>query len=107
MALPVGEKRINPDITKAYYRAKGLRDEFEENDFIRLFNKFINWINRMIYGKPDFFTKKEEELIDIVLDVVDDVYKADYTKFIRDYWLEGDKIVNKDGVEYEQKDRTN
>lgn len=78
-----GTKRSNPDINKDYFVEQGYKDRFEENWFKRMFNKFYNWINEIFGRIKAFETVNEAALRNMVMDIVDDVYKKDYKKFIR------------------------
>lgn len=84
----IGEKRENVDIDKDYFLKRGFRSIYEDNSLLLLFNKLWNWIDKYIFNNKINFIKAQEELLDIVSDIVDDVYKQNYSKFIRDYVLE-------------------
>ncbi len=83
----IGTKRGNPDINKAYFESIGHRDKYAQNVLMRLINKIYNWIQENIFNNKAFTTYNNEALEDLVLDVVDDVYKLKYEKFIRNYYL--------------------
>ena len=101
----IGKKRKNPDISKDYFESIGYRDKYADNFFIRMFNKLMNWIQENIYGNKAVTIYKEAELIDTVLDIVDDVFKKDYTKFIRGYYqdLSTGEFISSKGEVFEQK----
>jgi hypothetical protein len=100
----IGEKRINPDLTKDYFEAKGFKNKYAENPLVRAFNKLLNWINQNILGVSAVNEYNSEELKNLVLDIVDDVYKQDYTKFLRSYKKDKNgNIVNEKGEVFEQK----
>lgn len=100
----LGEKRENVDIDKDYFLKRGFRSIYEDNSLLVLFNKLWNWINKHLFNNKINFIKTQEELLDIVSDIVDDVYKQSYTKFIRDYVLEDGVFRSlKDGSLLEQK----
>ena len=93
------KKLSNVDMDKNYYAAFGQRNPYEENRLKRWYNKVYNFINEFLHalaGNPIYTKfKTEQELQDFVLDVVDDVYKQDYTKFLRN-------LILKDGVLYKK-----
>lgn len=67
----------------------------------------MNWINENFLGRKAINTNyTEAQLQNLVLDIVDDVYKKDYTKFIRSYDRNenGDIVSLKNGEKYEIKD---
>jgi hypothetical protein len=101
----IGKKRTNPDIDKDYFISKGYKDIYEKNWLLRLFNKIWNFIYEKILNNPVINEYSEQELTNIVLDIVDDVYKKEYTKFIRSYTEGPDGVFRdiKDGTILEQK----
>ena len=102
----IGTKRGNPDINKAYFESIGHRDKYAQNVLMRLINKIYNWIQENIFNNKAFTTYNNEALEDLVLDVVDDVYKLKYEKFIRNYYLseEDGNWYDMKGQMYEIKD---
>jgi len=69
-----------------------------------LFNKIWNFIKEKILKQSAIKNYNEEQLKNIVLDIVDDVLKADYKKFIRSYSVnESGEVVDTKGTIYEQK----
>jgi len=82
----IGEKRTNPDISKEYFESIGYKDKFEENWRKRLWAKIYNWIQKNIFNNKAITIYTEQELTDVVMDIVDDVYKKDFKKFIRSYY---------------------
>jgi hypothetical protein len=102
-----GEKRKNPDLDKDYFKNLGYKNKYEENTLKRLWNLLMNWINENFLGRKAINTNyTEAQLQNLVLDIVDDVYKKDYTKFIRSYDRNenGDIVSLKNGEKYEIKD---
>ena len=81
----IGEKRKNPDIDKKYFEQLGYWDKYEMNFFKRMYNKIMNWFLEFFQGAAVNTKMSEMELKDMVLDIVDDVYKKEYSKFIRSY----------------------
>ena len=100
-----GQKRTNPDISKEYFESQGYRDKYEQNWFKRMFNQFMNWLNETLGKIKAFETLHEGLLKDVAMDIVDDVYKKDYTKFIRGIIEETPgNFVNSKGQPLEVKD---
>jgi hypothetical protein len=95
----------NPDISKEYFEKLGHKNIYEQNGFIRLLNKLYNWIQEKILNNKIEFVKKEEELKNIVMDIVNDIYENDYKKFIRKYIKEEDGVIRdiSTGEVFEQK----
>ena len=99
-----GEKRDNPDLDKSYFENLGYKDKYEQNWLKALFNKIWNFINETILNNPAVREYNEAELKDLVLDIVDDVFKNDYKKFIRSYYTnEQGQVIDSKGNEFEQK----
>jgi len=99
-----GSKRKNPDISKEYFESLGYKDKYAENWIIRMFNKLWNWWQANIKDNKAITIYKEAELRDTVLDIVDDVYKKNYEKFIRSYYEDSNgKFFSSKGEEFEQK----
>lgn len=100
-----GQKRTNPDISKEYFESQGYRDKYEQNWFKRMFNQFMNWLNETLGRIKAFETLNEGVLRDVAMDIVDDVYKKDYIKFIRGIVEETPgNFVNSKGQPLEVKD---
>ena len=99
----IGEKRVNPDITKDYFAEIGHKEKYVDNKLVEIFNKVFNWIQEYVFKNVAVRTLQEEELKNLMLDIVDDVYKQDFKKFIRVFYEQDGKIVNKKGEEYERK----
>jgi preprotein translocase subunit SecE len=97
-------KRLSEDITKEYFKKRGFRNIYEENILIKLMNEFLNWINEKIFNNEKFEKYDIEKLNDLVLDIVDDIYKEDYIKFLRGFKKEGEKIITPKGEELVLKD---
>lgn len=99
-----GSKKENPDIDKAYFEKLGYRDKYEQNWFVKQFNLIWNWFKEKVLGNKAITIYKENELIDTVMDIVDDVYKKDYKKFIRSYYEDPEgRFFSSKGEEFEQK----
>ena len=81
-----GQKRTNPDISKEYFESIKYKDKFEETWYKRIFNKLWNWLQANIFNNKAITIYSEQELTDVVMDIVDDVYKKDFNKFIRSYY---------------------
>lgn len=100
-----GEKRFNPDIDKEFLRVAGYKDKFEEDWIKRVWNKFLNFIREYVRNKPAFEKLNEGVLTSVALDIIDDVYKKDYKKFIRKIIeTKNEKFVNTKGEPLEIKD---
>ena len=101
----IGKKRTNPDIDKDYFKSIGYKNKYAEDWITRMFNTFMNWIKENILNNKAITIYKEAELRDTVLDIVDDVYKKNYIKFIRSYYEDPNtgKFFNSKGQEFEQK----
>jgi hypothetical protein len=99
-----GEKRDNPDLDKSYFENLGYKNKYEQNWLKAFFNKIWNFINENILNNKAIKIYNEQELKNLVLDIVDDVFKNDYKKFIRSYYTNKEgKIVDTQGNEFEQK----
>jgi hypothetical protein len=97
-------KRLSEDVTKEYFEKRGFRNVYERNILIKLMNQILNWINEHIYNNERFETYDEAKLQDLVLDMVDDVYKEDYIKFTRGYKMVDGKVITSEGNELVLKD---
>lgn len=100
-----GKKRENPDLNKAYFESLGYRDKYAKNWIVKMFNKIWNWIQENIKNNKAITIYTEPQLMDTVMDIVDDVYKQKYNKFIRSYYEdpESGKFFSSKGEEFEQK----
>lgn len=100
-----GNKKSNPDLSKDYFESLGYKDKYAENWLTRQFNAIWNWIQEHILGNKAITIYKEAELRDTVMDIVDDMYKKNYSKFIRSYYQDGatGKFFSNKGEEFEQK----
>jgi LysM repeat protein len=101
----VGKKRKNPDISKDYFESIKYKDKYAESWLIRMVNRIWNWLQENILNNKAITIYKEAELRDTVMDIVDDVYKKDYTKFIRSYYEDSitGKFFSNKGEAFEQK----
>lgn len=99
-----GNKKQNPDISKEYFESIGYKDKYAQEWYKKLWNRFLNWLQEHILRNKAITIYKEAELRNTVLDIVDDVYKKNYSKFIRSYYQnENSKFFNNKNEEYEQK----
>jgi LysM repeat protein len=99
-----GKKRDNPDISKDYFEKLGYRDKYEQNWLLRMLNLVWNWTLDNVFNKKVINIYKEKQLRDTMLDIVDDVYKKNYKKFIRSYYEDADgKFYSTKGEEFEEK----
>jgi stress-induced morphogen len=94
----------NPDIDKTYFENLGYRDKYEVNVLKNLLNGVWNWINKNILQNKPFREVDEQGLKDTILDIVDDVFKQDYKKFVRNTFMKDGKLYKQDGKELELKD---
>ena len=101
----IGEKRNNPDISREYFESLGYKDKYAQNWFIKMLNRFYNWLQANIFGNKAITIYSRDELTDVVLDIVDDVYKKNYNKFIRNYYQDTNtgEFFDKKGQKFEQK----
>lgn len=90
-------KRLSEDISKEYFEKRGFKNPYAENVIIRLMNELLNWINEKIFNNEKFENYDVDKLNDLVLDIVDDIYKEDYIKFLRGFKKEGDTIITPKG----------
>lgn len=104
LGVTPGTKRLSEDVTKEYFEKRGFRNVYERDILIRLMNQILNWLNEKIFNNERFETYDVDKLNDLVLDMVDDVYKEDYVKFTRGFKMVGDKIITPAGQELVLKD---
>jgi hypothetical protein len=97
-------KLDNPDITKEYFEGLGLKDQYEKKWVKRIWNKLYNFIQEKFFGVVKFEDYNEEKLTNTVLDLVDDVFKKDYSKFISTVVEKDGKIFDNKGTELELKE---
>ena len=100
--VDVTKVRENRDIDQAYFKSFGLKPKFEENVLKKMYYALYNFVRKLVLnlmGKPVFEKYNEETLKELALDIVDDVYKQDYKKFLR-------TLVLKDGVLYKKNKET-
>lgn len=97
-------KRLSEDVTKEYFEKRGFRNIYEKNVLIRLMNQILNWINENIFNNERFEKYDLDKLNDLVLDIVDDLYKEDYIKFTRGYKMVEGKVITPAGEELVLKD---
>jgi hypothetical protein len=104
LGVTPGTKRLSEDVTKEYFEKRGFRNIYERNILIRLMNQILNWLNEKVFNNERFEKYDMDKLNDLVLDIVDDVYKEDYIKFTRGFKKVGDKIITPAGEELVLKD---
>lgn len=97
-------KRLSEDVTKEYFEKRGFRNIYEKNMLLRLMNQILNWINQNIFNNERFEKYDIDKLNDLVLDMVDDLYKEDYIKFTRGYKMVEGKVITPTGEELVLKD---
>jgi len=97
-------KSPNEDINKEYFSKRNYKNPYQSNKIKKLFVDLWNFINEYFFKNSKFDKLNSQDLNDLAMDIVDDVFKKDFSKFIRVYSKKGDKIVDKDGVEYETKE---
>jgi len=71
----IGPKNKNPDLDNDYFASLGYRNKFEKNLLLFYFNKIWNWVNKTFFNKAVRTDLNENDLKELVLDIVDDVYK--------------------------------
>ena len=105
-AFVLNKKTENVDIDQAYFRKRGfLNDVYENNPLKKVLKQFWNFISKNVFGNTKFDIQTSETLKETMMEVVDDVYKNDFTKFFRVYAEnENLEVVDRKGVKYEQKD---
>jgi hypothetical protein len=93
----------NPDIDKNFFDKFGFLNPYAKTKMKTVFAALYNWIRELFKGKP--FTKyHREKLDDLLFDLVDDVYKKDFKKWIRGVELKDGMLYDKKGNLLEQKD---
>jgi hypothetical protein len=92
----------NPDIDKNFFEKFGFLSPYAGTKLKTVVNVVYNWLRELIKGKP--FTKYDrEKLNDLLFDIVDDVYKKDFKKWIRGVELKDGMLYDKKGNLLEQK----
>lgn len=91
------KKRVSKDIDKEYFSQKGFKNPYEESWLLRMWNKLYNFLREKVLGIKKYNDVSEQDLIDIVLDIADDVYKEKYEKWTRGFRKQGDTIIGPDG----------
>jgi len=104
LGVTPGTKRLSEDVTKEYFEKRGFRNVYERNILIRLMNQILNWLNEKVFNNERFEKYDMDKLNDLVLDIVDDVYKEDYVKFTRGFKMVDGKIITPAGQELVLKD---
>lgn len=85
----------NPDIDTNFFQKFGLLTPYAGTKLKTVFATVYNWLRKLIKGQP--FTKYDREKLDnLLFDIVDDVYKKDFKK-----WIRGVEV--KDGMLYDKK----
>jgi len=99
---PPKVKRPNRDVDMAYLQEYGVPNPYKYEGFIqdlvKVFADFKIWLSGIF--KPI----SEQELIDVALDIVDDIFKEDYKKFTQGVERKGDHLVKPDGTILHLKD---
>ena len=92
----------NPDIDATFFAERGYLSPYANTILKTVFAAVYNWVRRMIKGKP--FTKYDsQKLNDLLFDIVDDIYKKDFKKWIRGVELRDGMLYDKKGNLLEQK----
>ena len=89
------DKIENIDIDAGYFEKMGRKNPYKGTSLEKIWAKIFNFF-KDTFGKKVFEKYNEDKLKSLVLDIVDDVYKEDYSKFLR-------SIVEKDGKLYDSK----
>ena len=91
------QKRISEDIDKDFFLKRGYLDTFEKDisPLQQTFRQIYNWFRKLL--TPSVFEKyNREDFTQLGLDIAEDIFKNDYSKFLRG-------IVEKDGELYTSK----
>ena len=92
----------NPDIDTNFFQKFGLLTPYAGTKLKTVFATVYNWLRKLIKGQP--FTKYDrEKLDDLLFDIVDDVYKKDFKKWIRGVELKNGMLYDKKGNLLQQK----
>jgi len=92
----------NPDIDAQFFAEKGFWSPYAKTLLKTFIAAAYNWIRNIIKGKP--FTKYDsQKLNDLLFDIVDDVYKKDFKKWIRGVEVRDGMLYDKKGNLLEQK----
>lgn len=97
-------KEKNPDISKEFFEKQGYKDRYSQNWIARKWNRIWNFVMEAFGKLVSIRTYNEDKLISMALEIADDVFKKDYTKFIRGVVSKDGKFFNDEGIELEQKD---
>ena len=101
--INVTDKKSNHDLTKEYFEKLGYKNKYEQQFLQKIFNKIWNWVQEYVFQNKAINEYSSQELTKRVLDIVDDVYKKDYQKFIRGIVKKNGKLYKLDGTELELK----
>ena len=92
----------NPDIDATFFAEKGYVNPYANTILKTVFAAIYNWVRKMIKGNP--FTQYDaQKLNDLLFDIVDDVYKKDFKKWIRGVEVRDGMLYDKKGNLLEQK----
>jgi hypothetical protein len=91
------QKRISEDIDKDFFLKRGYLDTFEKDisPLQRTFRQIYNWLRKLLTASV-FEKYNREDFTQLGLDIAEDIFKNDYSKFLRG-------IVEKDGELYTSK----
>ena len=96
------KSRLNVDIDAEYFKSRGRKNPYEGTALEKLWARFYNYMQDL-FGKKIFEEYDDKKLRDLALDIVDDIYKEDYKKFIRGIYESDGKLYKSDGKELEVK----
>jgi len=92
----------NPDIDKSFFEKKGFKSPYAVTVLKTALAAIYNFVHKAIHGKP--FTKyNAEKLNDLLFDLVDDIYKKDFKKWMRGIEVRDGMLYDKKGNLLEQK----
>ena len=91
------QKRISEDIDKEFFLKRGYLDVFEKDisELQKTFRQIYNWLRKLLTASV-FEKYSREDFTQLGLDIAEDIFKNDYSKFLRG-------IVEKDGELYTSK----
>lgn len=91
------QKRISEDIDKEFFLKRGYLDVFEKDisELQKTFRQIYNWLRKLLTASV-FEKYNREDFTQLGLDIAEDIFKNDYSKFLRG-------IVEKDGELYTSK----
>jgi len=88
------QKKLNEDVDVDYFMKRGRLNVYEKDisELQKIFRRIYNWLQD-IFGKPIFEKYNREDLTQLGLDIAEDIFKNDYSKYLRG-------IVERDGELY-------